>query len=233
VPENQKYKAFISYSHADVKWAKWLQRTLETYRTPRRLQGTETRHGIVPASLQPIFRDRDELASSHDLSSSILAALQGSENLIVICSPSAARSKWTTQEVQEFKRLGRSDRIFCLIVDGDPEAAGTDDDCFPPAIRVPFDTRGQQLPGDAEPMAADIREQADGRKLARLKIIAGLLDVGLDDLRRRELQRMNRTLGREAETRAEVGKHYRGTVLFANDLDKFDIGKLTRPPSGQ
>jgi hypothetical protein len=34
--------------------------------------------------------------------------------------------------------------------------------------------------------------------------------------------RMNRTLGREAETRAEVGKHYRGTVLFANDLDKFD-----------
>jgi ribonuclease BN (tRNA processing enzyme) len=45
--------------------------------------------------------------------------------------------------------------------------------------------------------------------------------------------RMNRTLGREAETRAEVGKHYRGTVLFANDLDKFDIGKLARPPSGQ
>jgi ribonuclease BN (tRNA processing enzyme) len=45
--------------------------------------------------------------------------------------------------------------------------------------------------------------------------------------------RMNRTLGKEAETRAEVGKHYRGTVLFANDLDKFDIGKLTRPHSGQ
>ena len=28
-------KAFISYSHKDVKWAKWIQRKLETYTIPK------------------------------------------------------------------------------------------------------------------------------------------------------------------------------------------------------
>ena len=45
--------------------------------------------------------------------------------------------------------------------------------------------------------------------------------------------RMNRTLGREKETRAEVGKHYRGSVIFANDLDKFDIGNQLLPMKGE
>ena len=29
---------FISYSHKDVKWAKWLQRKLEWYRLPTEAQ---------------------------------------------------------------------------------------------------------------------------------------------------------------------------------------------------
>ena len=29
-----RYKAFISYSHADEKWARWLQRSLENYKVP-------------------------------------------------------------------------------------------------------------------------------------------------------------------------------------------------------
>ena len=29
-----KYRAFISYSHSDEKWARWLHRGLETYRMP-------------------------------------------------------------------------------------------------------------------------------------------------------------------------------------------------------
>ena len=56
-------------------------------------------------------------------------------------------------------------------------------DCFPPALRQPFDEQGRALPGDTEPIAADARPQGDGRSLAGLKIIAGLLGVGLDDLR--------------------------------------------------
>lgn len=35
--------------------------------------------------------------------------------------------------------------------------------------------------------------------------------------------RMNRTIGRELETRTEIGKHYRGPVSFAEDLDIFEV----------
>jgi hypothetical protein len=31
------YKAFISYSHQDESWAKWLHKALESYKIPRGL----------------------------------------------------------------------------------------------------------------------------------------------------------------------------------------------------
>lgn len=43
-------------------------------------------------------------------------------------------------------------------------------------------------------MAADIRHGKDGRRLARLKLIAGLLGIDLDNLRRREAQRRHRRM---------------------------------------
>ncbi len=187
--DGYKYKAFISYSHADKKWGSWLHAALETYRTPKHLVSEDT-----PARLVPIFRDREEFASSHDLSGQIQQALETSENLIVICSPSSAKSRWVNQEIETFKKLGRSDRIFSLIVDGDPGAVNTDLDCFPPAMRERYDAAGILQPGGTESIAADARKQGDGRKLARLKIIAGLISVGLDDLRQRELQRKYRRM---------------------------------------
>ncbi len=187
--DGYQYKAFISYSHADRKWGSWLHRVLETFHTPKHLVNENT-----PSRLLPIFRDREELASSHDLSGKIQQALEGSENLVVICSPSAAKSRWVNKEVEAFKKLGRSDRVFSLIVDGDPGAVNTDQDCFPPAMRQHYDAAGVLQPGTTEAIAADARQQGDGRSLARLKIIAGLIGVGLDDLRQRELQRKYRRM---------------------------------------
>ena len=46
----------------------------------------------------------------------------------------------------------------------------------------------------AEPMAADARAEGDGYKLARLKLVAGLIGVGLDDLRQRETHRRIRRM---------------------------------------
>lgn len=190
-----KFKAFISYSHADVKWAKWLHRTLEAYRTPKRLLAQTSEQDLtVPARLSPVFRDREEFASSHDLSESIRVALEESENLIVICSPKAAASKWVNQEIESFKKLGRQQRIFYLIVAGDPAATGTEQDCFPPAVHQSYDVAGNPTDNFIDPIAADVREHGDGKALARLKIIAGLLHVGLDELRQREQQRKNRRM---------------------------------------
>ncbi len=184
----RRYAAFISYSHADARWAAWLQKQLESFRVPRRLVGTTGEHGTVPSRLAPVFRDREELASANDLGGRVAQALEASDALLVVCSPSAARSRWVNEEIRSFRRLGRGGRIHCLLVPQQPGEGG--DPAFPPALVEAID--GQDA--SPEPIAADLRESGDGPALARQKLIAGLLGVGLDDLRQREAQRRHRRL---------------------------------------
>ena len=133
-----KYRAFISYSHSDEEWAKWLHRALETYRVPKHLVGRETEFGPVPARIAPVFRDRDELATATNLGETLTRALQQSAFQIVICSPKAARSRWVNEEILAFKRLGREHRIFALVVDGEPGGSSRPEtaeiECFPNAL---------------------------------------------------------------------------------------------------
>jgi len=193
-----KYRAFISYSHADQKWAAWLHKSLETYRIPRHLVGRVTAFGPIPERLAPVFRDRDELASATNLGEKLTLALQQSAAQIVICSPAAARSRWVNEEILTFKRLGREDRVFCLIIAGEPGASaqpGTAaDECFPNALIYRMGADGQLSEVRSEPIAADARPGKDGRNDAKLKLIAGLLDVSLDELKQREAQRRHRRM---------------------------------------
>jgi tetratricopeptide (TPR) repeat protein len=196
--ESPRYFAFISYSHQDESWAQWLHKTLETWRVPKRLVGQSTDAGVIPPRLLPIFRDRDELASATDLGRTVNAALAQSKNLIVICSPASAKSRWVNEEVLAFKRLGHAERIFCLIVGGEPNAsdlAGREaEECFAPALRFQIGADGQPTSQRTEPIAADAREGKDGKGNAKLKLCAGMLGVGFDALKQRELQRRNRRL---------------------------------------
>jgi tetratricopeptide (TPR) repeat protein len=193
-----KYRAFISYSHSDTRWATWLHRALESYRPPKELVGTTTVRGVVPKRLAPVFRDREELPSATDLGGLLREALAQSQCQIIICSPKAAKSRWVNEEILSFKRLGREDRIFCLIVGGEPYASGIagreDEECFPPAARFKLGPDGELSNEPTEPIAADARPGKDGKQNAKLKIVAGLLAVGFDALRRREAQRRNRRL---------------------------------------
>jgi MTH538 TIR-like domain (DUF1863) len=192
---NFKFKAFISYSHADQSTAAWLHKAIETYSIPKELRGTAGRDGPIPKQLFPVFRDRDELSSCPDLSRSIHEALQVSAYLIVLCSPAAGRSKWVNQEIIEFKKLGRSDRIHALIVEGDPAAAIEDGGCFPPALRCKLGADGELIPDPTrEVLAADLREEGDGKNDAKLKLIAGLLGIAFNALRRREVAAARRRL---------------------------------------
>ena len=181
-----RYKAFISYSHQDEDWGRWLQRALESYRVPRRLVGGEGKFGPISRRIAPVFRDREDLSSAASVSSSVKAELENSETLIVICSPAAARSNWVNEEVRYFHELGRGDRILAMIVDGDPTAEDPEQQCFPRALLTEPDGT------PCEPLAADARKWADGRSLARLKLVAGILGIRLDDLRRRDMQRRHR-----------------------------------------
>jgi len=192
------YRAFISYSHADRQWADWLHKALETYRVPSRLVGKQTETGAIPRRLHPIFRDRDELPSAADLGRKVNEALAQSQNLIVICSPASARSRWVNEEVLAYKRLSRGERIFCLIVGGEPDASDLPgreaEECFCPALRFATNAAGQPTAERSEPIAADARPGKDGKPNAKLKLIAGMLDVGFDQLKQREQQRRVRRM---------------------------------------
>ena len=203
-----RYRAFISYCHRDEKWASWLHKSLETYRIPKHLVGETTTAGKIPARLAPVFRDRDELPSATNLGEVLTEALRNSENLIVICSPAAAGSQWVNEEILGYKRLGRSGNIFCLIIDGEPWASNNEatagDECFPRALRYELGDDNELSDRFAEPIAADAREQGDGRQNAKLKLISGLLGVGFDALKQREQQRRHRQMAIVA-TAASVG----------------------------
>ena len=181
-----RYEAFVSYSHRDKATARWLQNALERYRLPKTLRRARGRAG---ARLRPVFRDDTELASSDDLTASILAAMEESAALIVVCSPRAAASRWTNEEIRVFRRLAPGRPILSLIIDGSPDPDAPD--CaFPKALLR--NEAGDPLP---EPLAADLRPEADGKRGALLKLIAGLLGVGVDALRRRDQQRRLRFMG--------------------------------------
>ncbi len=183
-PTKPHYRAFISYSHKDAKWAKWLHRGLERYVVPvdafAEGEKLDTDGTEKSRRLTPIFRDREELPASGSLSDTIQQALESSENLIVLCSPNSVASQYVNDEIEIFRGLhpDNENKIYALIIDGEPP------ECFPPAL----------ISNGAEPVAADARESGDGKTDAKLKLIAGMLSVGLDRLKRREANRQRNRL---------------------------------------
>ena len=167
-----KYWAFISYSHQDRRAAERLHRALESYRLPLKQIAKQTSSGEdVPRRLAPIFIDRAELASSSSLGGTLNTALHESRSLIVLCSPAARASSYVEEEILEFQKIGRQLQILAVVVDWGPRGAA--EDVFP-----------RPLGGDGEPLAADLKK--DGSNNAKLKLIAGILGIGFDQLKQRD-----------------------------------------------
>ena len=194
----RRYWAFLSYSHADTRWAEWLHRALESFTLPGKLVGRDTLHGPAPRRLRPIFRDRDELEASANLGARLTLALQQSRSLIVMCSPASARSQWVNEEVTRFRAMHGDRGILAVIVDGEPFASVTgknpERECFPPALRQAVTEGATTLAEHVQPIAADLRAEGDGKRLGVLKLVAGVLGVGLDDLIDRDARRRQRQL---------------------------------------
>jgi TIR domain len=152
-----RYRAFVSYSHADARFVGWLHRKLEATRLPGK------------ARLAPIFIDRAELVAGPDLSAQVREALARSAALVVVASPTARTSRWVGQEIALFRELHPDRPILAALVEGEPDQA------FPPAL---LSHHGRAV----EPLAADFRKGQDGRRLGLLKIVAGLTAQPLDQL---------------------------------------------------
>ena len=190
------YDAFISYRHVerDQKWASWLIEALERYRIPKAL-----RDKGYPARLGKIFRDEDETLASADLSDQLKEALEQSRFLIVICSAFTPRFRWVQREIEIFNELGRGDRVLALLTEGEPA------DAFPtPLLEHYHDTQVpdgslQTVREEREPLAADVRprkgwSQRRVKRFALLRLVACILGVAFDDLRRRDRERQRRWL---------------------------------------
>ncbi len=179
--DERRYRAFLSYSHADERIAGRLHKWLESYRLPSRLTGSPTARGPVPRRLTPIFRDRSELPAASSLDQEVRRALAQSDALLVLCSPAARASRWVDAEIALFRSLYPERPVIAALIEGDPA------DSFPPAMLAP-DANGVVQ----EPIAADFRADGDGARLARLKIVAGLTGVPLDQIIQRDAQRQLR-----------------------------------------
>lgn len=180
------YNAFISYRHAplDSKIAEHVQKQLEHFHVPHNLK-SQINHDKITR----IFRDKDELPITSDLTETITNALEKSENLIVICSTNTKESMWVRREINTFLKTHTKDKIFTVLCDGEPqdvipeelltaEKEILDSNGFPHLINVPV-----------EPLSCDYRlprSRADKEELPRLA--AGLLGCSYDELQRRRRQ---------------------------------------------
>ena len=182
------YNAFISYSHRDLSWGKWLQRRLETFRLPRGLSAD------WPAGKRlKVFRDQTDLAGV-GLQGTLRQELAASEYLVVICSPQSAVSEWVNAEVMSFVFAGRADHIIPFIVEGEPESDNPELECFPPALKNATDD---------ELLGVNIQEI--GRSKAFLKLVSIILDVRFNRLVDREKKRKRRTILLSLLVTAAVG----------------------------
>jgi tetratricopeptide (TPR) repeat protein len=167
IREAQQYRAFISYSHADTRFASRLHRQLETWRLPE------------GGKLSPIFIDRAELAAGPDLPAQVRDALARSAALVVVASPAARASRWVAQEIALFREVNPERPVLTALIEGEP------DEAFPDPLTQ---HNGQSL----EPLAADFRKGHDGQRLGLLKIVAGLSGLPLDRLVQRDAQMRQR-----------------------------------------
>jgi MTH538 TIR-like domain (DUF1863) len=189
----------------DRQWALRIMAELETYRTPKALQ-----REAFPDRIGHLFRDEDEIPASTDLSDQIKDALGKSDFLIVVCSPDTPASRWVCREIELFQEMGKSERIFPLLIAGEPE------DSFPPELlrrrvwRDKPDGSREEIWEEIEPIAADVRPRKDERqsrteRRALLRLAAALLGCRFDDLARRDEER------RKKQLRQQLGA---GTALL-------------------
>lgn len=192
----KRYRAFISYSQRDKAHARRIHKALENYRVPKGIDAP----GIDPKTrrIGRFFRDDDEMGAASDLGEALRGAIADSENLIVICSPNSAKSKWVNEEVLHFKRTGRADRVFAVIAGGEPNVSGDEPcvtaktECYPPALRRALGPNGEADGPPTEPFGLDIRKNKPVRFTARLA--AALLDLPFDTIWRREQRRRRKKI---------------------------------------
>lgn len=178
--DNFKYYAFISYAREDEKWARWIQRKIETFHLPSIIRKEKQ---DIPKRIKPIFRDKTDLLPGL-LKENLNKELEDSKFLIVVCSPVSAKSEWVGKEIKYFASLGREKNIIPFIINGIPNSNNEDTECYHQELKKIGNIKG-----------ADINEKGQENKFikrqrAYIQIIAYMLCVNFDSLFMRHRRRI-------------------------------------------
>ena len=169
--ENRKFKYdfFISYKHGkrDSKISGYLQKKLEGYKIPK-----EIKKRCGKEKITRVFRDKEELSVTVDLTLEIEEQLKNTEYLVVMCSPQSKQSQWVNREVETFIKYRGWEHVLPVLIEGEPK------DSFP------------EILNEREMLAADVRGKTFGQfkkkcKKEILRLLAPALGCSYDELRQR------------------------------------------------
>ena len=186
------YNAFISYRHVprDITVAEEVQRQLERFRIPAAIRKST---GI--SKIERIFRDKDELPISANLTDDIDFALKHSDYLIVICSPAVLESVWVAREIDLFLETHSEQQVLTVLSEGDPAQA------IPPRLLQRRETvtledgSRQEVMVPAEPLSCDYRMSfRNARKKELPRLAAVMLGCSYDELVNRTRQYQTRRI---------------------------------------
>ncbi len=182
------YDVFFSYRHRplDEKITGKTFNLLESYRLPKPLRDKGFQ------DIRRAFRDTEELPVSRILTESIDAALHSSNCLVVVCSTDTPSSEWIDREVGIFIELGRANRIYPLLISGDPERS------FPPSLKRVPDILDRVM--DIRPENGRDDGGRPGRRMMAksgseiLKVVSAVTGCPYEELLREHQLRRNRRL---------------------------------------
>ncbi|MBP5260999.1 MAG: TIR domain-containing protein [Clostridiales bacterium] len=213
------YNAFISYKHAplDSKVAEHVQRSLEHFHIPGKIKKKTGKKKI-----ERIFRDKDELPITSDLTDTISNALAKADYLIVICSPNTRQSMWVKREIQYFLRNHTKDKILTVLADGEPE------DVIPDELkyddRVVTNEAGIQytVKIPIEPLSCDYRMPLNKAKKEELpRLAAAVIGCSYDELVRRQRQYKMRRMALVFAALLVAALAFGGYMMYSrNQIDK-------------
>lgn len=180
IKDEMRYDAFISYRHVeqDSAIASRIQKDLEHFHIPKTIQEKTGYRKI-----NRIFRDKEELGLTDDLSEELREAIEKSRFLILICSKASKESVWVGRELDLFLETHALNQVLTVLVDGEPDEV----------------IRERLFSDHHEPLSADYRlPKKEARKTELPRIAAAILGCRYDELvqrsRQYQLRRMTAAL---------------------------------------
>ncbi len=178
------YNAFISYRHAplDSKVAEHVQRSLEHFHIPHAI-----RKKTGKKKIERIFRDKDELPITSDLTDTISNALSKADYLIVICSPRTKESEWVQREIDFFLKNHTKKQILTVLAEGDPYEVIPEKLLYEEHKLNEYSGDEETIRVNIEPLSCDYRMPFGKAKREELpRLASAIIGCSYDELVRRQ-----------------------------------------------